>query len=64
MIRWNLVQATNLILRRRKPAEPVKDPSQLYRQMVEAGLVVPRARKATGAGTERAQCLSSNSSQE
>jgi Glycosyltransferase like family len=34
MIRWNIVQAANIVLRRHKPGKHVPDPAQLYREMV------------------------------
>jgi len=38
-IRWNICQMANLILGRHKAAKRVKDPSQLYKGMVDSGLV-------------------------
>jgi hypothetical protein len=38
-IRWNIVQAANLILKRHHVGKRVAEPAQLYRELVEAGTV-------------------------
>ena len=39
MIRWNVVQALNILLRRHKPGRRVADPGVLYAEMVKGGIV-------------------------
>jgi GT2 family glycosyltransferase len=41
MLRWNVVQAANLILKRHKVGKRVPDPAQLYRELVAANKVRP-----------------------
>lgn len=39
MFRWNVVRAANVLLRRQKTAKSVTDPSQVYEDLISAGLV-------------------------
>ena len=39
MIRWNVVRAANILLRRHKPGQRVADPVALYQDLINRGLV-------------------------
>jgi hypothetical protein len=43
ILRWNVFQAANLILKRHKAGKRVSDPSRLYRELIASGKVTPVA---------------------
>ena len=47
MIRWNVVQAANIMLGRHQAFKRLTDPARLYRELVARGLVNPAESKLT-----------------
>jgi Glycosyltransferase like family len=50
MIRWNIVRAANIMLRRHKPGKRVADPAAVYQDLVNRGLVAAFAYDGAGPG--------------
>lgn len=45
MIRWNVIPALNILLKRHKPVRRIDDPAQLYRELADAARVRQAARR-------------------